>query len=43
VRPLEKIPIIKNIPWIGGFGWLGTYIILSLIFSSLLRKMMKIY
>jgi uncharacterized membrane protein (DUF106 family) len=25
------------------FGWLGTYIIFSIVFSSLLRKLMKIY
>ncbi len=43
VQPLKTIPLIGSIPWIGGFGWLGTYIIFSLIFSILLRKVLKVY
>ncbi|MBN2458577.1 DUF106 domain-containing protein [Candidatus Woesearchaeota archaeon] len=43
IRPLQRYPVLRSIPWIGGFGWLGTYIILSIITSMLLRKFMKIY
>lgn len=35
-----------NIPKLGsneGFGWLGIYIIVSLIFSTIFRKIMKVY
>jgi len=35
-------PVLFNF-WLHEFGWLGTYIIFSLILSSLLRKIMKIY
>jgi len=43
IRPLQKYPVLKSIPWFGGFGWLGTYIVLSIISSMLLRKLLKIY
>jgi len=35
----QKLPIL---PWIG-WGWLGSYILFSILFSSLFRKVMKIY
>lgn len=41
IRPFHGTPI-ENIPWIGNFGWLGTYIIFSLIFSISLRKALKL-
>ncbi len=39
VKPLE----VTHIPWIDGFGWLGTYIIFSIILSLVIRKLMKVY
>ena len=39
LKPLKTI----GIPWVSGWGWLGWYIILSLIFSMSLRKVLKIY
>ncbi len=43
VKFISRIPLLKHIPWINGFGWLGTYILLSIIISIALRKIMKIY
>jgi uncharacterized membrane protein (DUF106 family) len=43
VEPLRNIPIIGMIPWINGFGWLGTYILFSIGFSMLIRRMLKVY
>jgi len=43
VQPLQQIPLVRSIPWIGGFGWLGTYIIFSIFFSITLRKLLKVY
>lgn len=39
VQPLLSLPI----PWINNFGWLGTYILFSIIFSILIRKLLKVY
>lgn len=41
IQPFHGTPIEK-VPWIGNFGWLGTYIIFSLIFSMSLRKAMNL-
>lgn len=38
----KKIKPLKGAPIIGGFGWLGTYIIFSLITSIIIRKALKI-
>ena len=35
--------VILNLPFGLHFGWLGTYIISSIIFSTVLRKMFKIH
>ena len=43
ILAFEGIPIMQDIPWIGGFGWLGSYILFSLIFSLGLRKLLKVY
>jgi len=43
IHPLQQIPIIRSIPWIGGFGWLGTYILFSITFSIALRRILKVY
>ncbi|MFP4402918.1 MAG: EMC3/TMCO1 family protein [Candidatus Woesearchaeota archaeon] len=47
VRPLKDAPfvggILGSIPWVGNFGWLGTYILLSIFFSITLRKLLKVY
>jgi len=42
MKPMHGTPL-QYIPWIGNFGWLGTYIILSIIFSIALRKLFKVY
>ncbi|MFH0874350.1 MAG: EMC3/TMCO1 family protein [archaeon] len=38
-----KVKPFDGIPLIGGWGWLGAYIIFSLIFSMGLRRLMKLY
>ena len=43
VKPLAQVPIIKSIPWVGNWGWLGTYILFSITFSIFLRKWLKVY
>lgn len=38
------LPFPFKIPLFGlGFGWLGTYIVASIIFSIVIRKFMKVY
>jgi len=41
----NKLMPLKNagIPWLSSWGWLGWYILLSLVFSMSLRKALKIY
>ncbi len=43
VIPFEDVPIIKDIPWINTWSWLGVYIAFSLIFSMIFRKVFNIY
>ena len=43
VLPFSQIPVLQDLPWIGGWGWLGTYIIFSIFFSMTLRKLLKVY
>jgi uncharacterized membrane protein (DUF106 family) len=43
VIPFEDVPIMKDIPWIGAWGWFGTYFLFSIIFSMVLRKVFDIY
>ncbi len=43
VQPFQGTPLLQSIPWISSFGWLGAYIIFSIIFSISLRKVMKVY
>ncbi|MGE0793266.1 MAG: EMC3/TMCO1 family protein [Candidatus Woesearchaeota archaeon] len=38
----ENIFLLNKIPWIKNFGWLGSYILFSMVFSTLLRKLLKI-
>jgi uncharacterized membrane protein (DUF106 family) len=42
VQPMKNIPLLGQIPWIGGFGWLGTYILFSILFSIGIRKILKL-
>ncbi len=42
MKPMHGTPL-QYIPWIGNFGWLGAYIIFSIIFSIGLRKLFKVY
>lgn len=39
IKPLE----FTKIPWVKNWGWLGTYIIFSIVFSVGLRKIMKLH
>lgn len=43
VLPFVDVPIMKNIPWISGWGWFGAYFLFSLFFSMSLRKILKIH
>ncbi len=43
VRPFQHLPILKDIPWVNNWSWLGAYVLFSLIFSMTLRRIMKIY
>lgn len=43
IYPFKDIPIFNIIPWIKDFGWLGTYILFSLFFSIILRKVFDVY
>lgn len=38
----EGIPLLGQIPWINTFGWFGAYFLFSIIFSTSLRKIMKL-
>ncbi len=39
----EKIKPFKGAPIVGGLNWLWSYIILTMIFTTLLRKLLKVY
>ncbi len=39
----EKIKPFKGLPIIGGLNWLWSYIILTMVFTTLLRKLLKVY
>src|SRR3989338_3698339 len=43
ILAFKNISIVKDIPWIKTFGWLGAYIVFSIIFSLGLRKLLKVY
>ncbi|MEM3373760.1 MAG: EMC3/TMCO1 family protein [Candidatus Woesearchaeota archaeon] len=43
IIPLKNVPILGSIPWINGFGWLGTYLLFSIFFTILLRKLLNVY
>ncbi len=43
VLPFSDIPVLKDLPWISGWGWFGTYFLFSVIFSMGLRKLLNIY
>lgn len=43
IRPFKRFGPLGAIPWIGNFGWLGTYILFSIAFSMGIRKVMKVY
>ena len=38
----EGIPLLGSIPWVKTFGWFGAYFLFSIIFSTSLRKIMKL-
>ncbi len=42
LKVFDNIFLLKDLPWIKTFGWLGSYILFSLLFSTLLRKWMKL-
>jgi uncharacterized membrane protein (DUF106 family) len=43
ILPFSDIPLMKDIPWIGTWGWFGAYFLFSIVFSLGLRKIFKIY
>ena len=43
IMAFKGIPVLQDLPWVGNFGWLGSYILFSLIFSLGLRKLLKVY
>jgi len=43
VIPFEDVPVMMDIPWIGSWGWFGTYFLFSLISSIVFRKIFDIY
>lgn len=43
IKPFENVPILNLIPWVKNWGWLGAYILFSLLFSIGMRKALKIY
>ena len=43
VRPFKNLPLLKDVPWVNSWSWLGAYILFSLIFSMTLRRALKIY
>ncbi len=38
----ENVIVIPLSFWAGHLGWIGTYIILSLIYTTIIRKLMKV-
>jgi uncharacterized membrane protein (DUF106 family) len=38
----DGIFILQDIPWVNNWGWLGAYILFSLIFSTSMRKLLKL-
>lgn len=38
----DGIPLLGSIPWIKTFGWFGAYFLFSIIFSTSLRKALKL-
>lgn len=43
VQPFSQVPVLQSIPWVSTWGWLGAYIVFSLVFSLTLRKALNIY
>jgi len=43
IRPFSTVPVLKDLPWIGNWGWLGVYFLFSIIFSMSLRRLLNIY
>jgi uncharacterized membrane protein (DUF106 family) len=43
IRPFGELPVLGSIPWLNTWGWLGTYILFSLIFSIIFRKLLKVF
>lgn len=43
IRPFSTVPVIRDIPWVGSWGWLGVYFLFSIIFSMSLRRVFNIY
>jgi len=43
VIPFEDVPVLKDLPWISGWGWFGVYFLFSIVFSMSLRKIFQIH
>jgi len=42
LKVFDGVFFFKDLPWIKSWGWLGAYILFSFIFSTLLRKLLKL-
>jgi hypothetical protein len=43
IRPFSDVPLLKNIPWLNTWSWLGAYLLFSIVFSMSWRRVLKIY
>lgn len=42
LKVFENIPVFGSIPWVNTWGWLGAYIFFSLLFSTVMRKALRL-
>jgi uncharacterized membrane protein (DUF106 family) len=43
VIPFEDVPVLQSIPWVSTWSWFGVYIVFSIAFSMLLRRVFNVY
>lgn len=42
LKVFEDVQPFKSIPWVKNWGWIGAYLVFSLLFSTSLRKILKL-
>ena len=42
LKVFKTVPLLKDIPWVQNWGWIGAYLVFSLLFSTGLRKALKL-